>query len=130
MLFFAYSWIWNCRDRSGYMIKRVKLIGPDLTRDIQQLDLPVVLFSLKWFTYQSIFIHVYSERGRGQLGEGRTKVKNGKKGSENELWTEGKQKEDHSPKLTQRQNGLLINSGDNVTGIFWPNSNIHNVQYI
>ena len=68
--------------------------------------------------YQSIFIHVYSERGRGQLGEGRTKVKNGKKGSENELWNEGKQKEDHSPKLTQRQNGLLINSGDNVTGIF------------
>ena len=62
--------------------------------------------------YQSIFIHVYSERGRGQLGEGRTKVKNGKKRNE------GKQKEDHSPKLTQRQNGLLINSGDNVTGIF------------
>merc|ERR1712150_256859 len=60
-----------------------------------------------------------AERGRGQLGEGRTKVKNGKKGSENELWNEGKQKEDHSPKLTQRQNGLLINSGDNVTGSGW-----------
>lgn len=48
------------------------------------------------------------------------------KGTENKIWTEGKQKGDESPKLTQRQNGLLINSGDNGRGIFWPNGSIHN----
>ena len=99
------------------MNKRVTLIGQDLTRDIQQSDLPVALFN-----DTSIKLHLsYSGRGRGQLGDGATKVKKGTKadkGTENKIWTEGKQKGDESPKLTQRQNGLLINSGDNGTGIF------------
>ena len=101
------------------MNKRVTLIGQDLTRDIQQSDLPVALFILT--TPQSNFNLSYSGRGRGQLGDGATKVKKGTKadkGTENKIWTEGKQKGDESPKLTQRQNGLLINSGDNGTGIF------------
>ena len=39
------------------------------------------------------------------------------KGTEAKIWSEGKQKGDEDPTLTQRQNGLLINSGDNGTGI-------------
>ena len=54
------------------------------------------------------------------------------KGTEAKIWSEGKQKGDEDPTLTQRQNGLLINSGDNGTGIdiFFSNGNDFNTFFI
>ena len=43
--------------------------------------------------------------------------KDRRKGTENQVWGGEKQKGDEDSKRTQRQNGLLKNSGDSGTGI-------------
>ena len=116
VVLYIFMKLWNCRDKCGYMTRRVTLIGPDPTRSTRQSDLLVSRF---W--YWNLFFNLtFLEKGRGHLGEGRSQLRSGKgkeKETEAKIWSEGKQKGDEDPTLTQRQNGLLQNSGDNGSGI-------------